>query len=436
MTLPPTRSIKLWLALLYEIDTAGGEAQPATLYPRMRAYFPEITDADIGQLNKRGNNWTNRIQWVRQLLVVRGCLDGNTRGVWRITPLGKHWLTTYWQGTTGDYSTVPQPPLLQAQESTTVTAPPPTIPTTTKATSSRSKTLPPTPLTPVADPIDQLCHSLEESQRQSSTPRLFEQHLTEAFKALGFEATHIGGSSETDVFVRAALGPRSYSAVIDAKTTRNGKVIDSQINFHAIEAHRQARAADFAAVIGVDFSNGQLQKFADQSKVTLVTTRLLVEVLRLHARIPFNLLELRDVFVTPGRAEMSMQTLRERHQQRARHWDLLVEIIDTIGQFAPPKVENLWYVLMAQKHLVDRSSTTAPALDDVVAAVTFLSSRALHIIEEVPGSNGAFQLVVSPIIARQYLTALAQFAGTEHANADDGTRDNVHIGTGLFEQDH
>ncbi len=62
-------------------------------------------------------------------------------------------------------------------------------------------------------------------------------------------------------------------------------------------------------------------------------------------------------------------------------------------------------------------------LDDVVAAVAFMSSRTLHIIEEVPGSNGAFQLVVSPTIARQYLAALAHFADTQQANAGNRTGD-------------
>ena len=217
------------------------------------------------------------------------------------------------------------------------------------------------------------------------------------------------------MFVRAELGPRSYSAVIDAKTTRNGRVIDSQINFPAIEAHRQGRRADFTAVVGVDFSNGQLQTFAGQSKVTLITTGMLVELLRLHSCIPFTLLELKDLFGASGRAEASMQALRERHQQHARHWELLAEIIDTIGRFAPPKVDNLWYVLLAQTRSSDRSPTTAPTLDDVTAAVAFLSSRAVHVLEEVPGSNGAFQLVVSPAVARQRLTALARFTNAPQA---------------------
>src|SRR5262249_38250341 len=40
MPLPSQNDSKLWLALLHEIDQAGGEARPADLYPRLRAYFP------------------------------------------------------------------------------------------------------------------------------------------------------------------------------------------------------------------------------------------------------------------------------------------------------------------------------------------------------------------------------------------------------------
>lgn len=449
MPLPVERSTKLWLALLHEIDRAGGAAAPASLYPKVRAHFPEITEADAAlRLKTGGNAWTNRVQWARNLLAQRGCIARGLHGLWPITPLGKKWLDANWRGDNEDCGAIPQPPVLEATErspsenTAPVETPPSQIrpprrrrahtldiavgdegppsaqpgrkvaeaPTmTVKAISSPPA---PAPLSSVAGPIEQLCRDLEVSQRLSSNPRLFEQHVTAAFASLGFAAIHIGGSGETDVYIRADLGPRSYSAVIDAKTTRYGRAIDSQINFPAIEAHRKGRQADFIAVVGEDFSHGQLQTFADQNRVTLITTEMLIELLRLHHRIPFTLLELQELFATTGRAGASMQVLRERHQQHAHHWTLLAEIIDTIdtiGRYAPPKVDNLWCVLLAKAQSTGFAPTTALAPKDVEQAVAFLASRAMHVLEEVPGSNGAYQLVVSPAIARQRMAALARF---------------------------
>lgn len=91
--------------------------------------------------------------------------------------------------------------------------------------------------------------------------------------------------------------------------------------------------ATYAAVIGEDFSGGQLQKFADQYNVTLLTTNMLCDVLRLHAATPFTLVELRDLFSVRGRADQAVQALRQRNGQHLRHWRLIAEIVDTMEVF-------------------------------------------------------------------------------------------------------
>src|SRR5205807_9646808 len=89
MPLPPYDAIEL--PLLREILTAGGEAEPAYIYPRLRQYFPGIADGDLQATlpGSSANRWTNRSRRARQYLVRKGELFREPRGLWRITPKGR-----------------------------------------------------------------------------------------------------------------------------------------------------------------------------------------------------------------------------------------------------------------------------------------------------------------------------------------------------------
>jgi hypothetical protein len=444
MTLPSDGDPKLWLALLHEIDVAGGQAHPNVVCATMRGYFPAITDEDIERRNIRTgqNTWINRVHWARQNLRERGCLEG-ARGIWRLTPIGKQWLDAKWRGPNADYSALEKPPSLgrsprnrasgivpigqHATDAPSVWPPQTSKPTivTAETAAAASDIVPTRParavqdgqgyLTAIPDPVDHLTRRLQESQRKSGAPQQFERDLAETFEFLGFDAQHIGGAGETDIFVRAALGPLSYSAVIDAKSTHTGRVMDSQINWPVIDAHRQGRGATFAVVVGEDFSGGQLQKFADLYKVTLLTTSMLIELLRLHAGTPLSLRDMRDLFAASGRADAGIQTLGERAREHARHWQLIAQIIDTIGRYErqrpggfAPKVEHMHLLLETQALNAGQPYTVVPTPQEVEDAITFLASRAVGILADVPGSNGAYHLVVSPETARRRLRALAR----------------------------
>jgi hypothetical protein len=239
--------------------------------------------------------------------------------------------------------------------------------------------------------------------------------LAEAFAAFGFEARHVGRSGETDIVISARLGQSSYSAVLDAKSTQSGKVPDAQINWPVIDSHRQSRGATYAAVIGEDFSGGQLQKFADQYKVTLLTTGMLCETLSLHASTPFNLIELRDLFSVHGRADQGVQALHQRNAQHLRHWHLIAEILDTMevfeaklpGGFAP-NIEQLHFLLTTQSVTRGQAATSMPTHQEVTEAVSYLASRAVRVIAEVPGASGDYQLAMSASTARKRVLALAR----------------------------
>ncbi len=113
MALPSEFDSRFWLAILHELEAAGGSDTPANIYPRIRQYFPEITDNDLRQTTATGGNkWTYMIQWARQHLVYRGCIDNSMRGRWFLSDTGRSWLDVNWKGPAADYSKVTKPPIV------------------------------------------------------------------------------------------------------------------------------------------------------------------------------------------------------------------------------------------------------------------------------------------------------------------------------------
>jgi predicted nuclease of predicted toxin-antitoxin system len=88
MALPKKKETEL--PLLREIEAVGGEAKPQTIYSKVTSHFPQITKEDLEETITGGiNKWTNRIQWARQSLVLKGELERYPRGIWRITAKGR-----------------------------------------------------------------------------------------------------------------------------------------------------------------------------------------------------------------------------------------------------------------------------------------------------------------------------------------------------------
>jgi len=76
--------------LLEALIEIGGKGRPRDIYPFVTKRFPKLTEGDLAEIVKSGNNrWKNRIQFVRQILVEKGEIDKSTRGIWAITDKGR-----------------------------------------------------------------------------------------------------------------------------------------------------------------------------------------------------------------------------------------------------------------------------------------------------------------------------------------------------------
>src|SRR5665213_991729 len=87
----------------------------------------------------------------------------------------------------------------------------------------------------------------------ATAPAAFEEAVCEAFDALGFVATHLGGNGNPDGLLDAPLGPLAYRAIIECKTAH----ADTTVNAPRLEEparFREAYHAQYALLVGPAFA--------------------------------------------------------------------------------------------------------------------------------------------------------------------------------------
>lgn len=143
------------------------------------------------------------------------------------------------------------------------------------------------PEQPVATDVDKLIGELWDASRDSGHPDRLERAVERCFSRLGFRTTLLGGSGDTDVLAVANAASRfSYSVVIDAKSTSNGGVSASQVDFDTLELHRRKHDASFIAVVGSSFSEKRICDRAKEHDVALFGISELEKLLKLQEEIP------------------------------------------------------------------------------------------------------------------------------------------------------
>jgi restriction system protein len=81
---------ELELPLLRALEAKGGKARPAEIYEKVRAFFPNLTEAELSETVASGDNrFRNRVRWARQILIDKGDMYRADYGIWGITEKGK-----------------------------------------------------------------------------------------------------------------------------------------------------------------------------------------------------------------------------------------------------------------------------------------------------------------------------------------------------------
>ncbi len=310
MTMPSRAEIHpVLLRVLLEL---GGRARPREAIPKVISAFPAITAEELGepQASGKGSKLNNRIQWARQDLVYSGHIDGSERGVWKLTALGETAAQTA--------APVEQPPVIAEPE------PDPYVPDPAPK---------PDPIAFVPNDFERTAAELIRAATDSRRPDRLEQIVGEALTLLGFETEVIGGPGATDVLAAAPLGIDRYTMVVDAKSAAGGKVPEQQINWVSLQSHRESDRADYAVVVGPDFSAGQLRGRAVDFNVCLLTADELARIVRMQAQTPVSLVELRPLFAASPLARAALEVVEAAARQRTRRMRLIERILQAIDYY-------------------------------------------------------------------------------------------------------
>ena len=164
--------------------------------------------------------------------------------------------------------------------------------------------------------VNLIIKQLKETQYDSTSPTNFEETLKDAFSFLGFEAELIGGSGDTDVLLTANIGQESFKVSVDGKTSKSGKITDSQIDWFSLRDHKNKNRTDFVVVIGPTFAGGNLEERANESNVSLLKTEDLIKLVEAHSKFPFTLTELKDLFRGKGDRSTQLEDLLTQNLSR------------------------------------------------------------------------------------------------------------------------
>ncbi len=164
--------------------------------------------------------------------------------------------------------------------------------------------------------VDLIIKYLEERQYDSTSPANFEETLKNAFSFLGFEAELIGGSGDTDVLLTANIGQESFKVSVDGKTSKSGRITDSQIDWLSLRDHKKKNRTDFVVVVGSTFAGGNLKERANEYNVSLLKTEDLVKLVEAHSKFPFTLTELKDLFRGKGNRSTQLEDLLTQNFSR------------------------------------------------------------------------------------------------------------------------
>lgn len=229
-----------------------------------------------------------------------------------------------------------------------------------------------------------LIRELNRLGRDGNESKPFEAAVGKSFQLLGFNTEHLGGSGQTDVMCLAELAPGDrYRVIVDAKSSGNGTVSETSVNFDVLREHKKKHKADHVVVVGPEFGS-RLKNWAVDNDVILLTIDDLTSILERHFKHPISLTELRE---TLNRVDTFRDELLERYQALERKTHLMGRILALAADEAADEdpvtagaisMENLVYALR-------KEFSPRPSSEEIKECLEFLASPIITALEENKG---------------------------------------------------
>lgn len=271
----------------------------------------------------------------------------------------------------------------------------------------------------VRDETDLLADRIRAAGLESDDAVAFERAIADAFTFLGFKAEHRSGPGDTDVLVTAPMGQETFSAVVDGKSSRHGKVGNRQIDWLALGKHKEQHHARHILVVAPSFSGGDLLDNAAKVDAGLISAEDLAAVVRLHASTPLSLADLTELFRYPGQPERPLQRIQEKAAEVARLQQLLPDIIRTFersyasGVFDPVSADALHHILAHDYGRV------VYARDEITAGLEILCAPLVGALRRVTEATYALQMPIASV-GRRFQAQARQLLDARDRPVDSG----------------
>lgn len=237
--------------------------------------------------------------------------------------------------------------------------------------------------------LEKIIKKLTDTQHKSGAPTEYEIALADAFRFLGFKAKKIGGKGDTDVLLTANVGRESYKVDVDGKTSKNDKVSEAQINWLSLKDHKEKNKSDYVVVVGPDFAGGNLEKRAEEYNVSLLNNSELIRVLEAHAKYPFNLLEIKDLFVESGIITDQVEDLLSQNQNRV---SLLEKFKVVVNEITKIQNANIGYFTFESLVSREKVQELGIELDDINSIIQLLKIPFINAIAQIEANKYVFTL--------------------------------------------
>jgi hypothetical protein len=279
-------------------------------------------------------------------------------------------------------------------------APLETVITTETTPSAKPESMPIATVRALESEEEALAKRLIQAATTSDDAVGFESALAEAFAYLGFRTERRSGPGDTDVLAVAPLGEEAYAAVIDGKSSRQGRVGNAQVDWFALERHKERHGADHILVVAPGFSGGELTRDAERTGAALLTAADLAEVLRLHVGAPFSLPALRDLFRYPGKPDVPLSRMREHARETQRLQRLLPDIVDAVIEAYQYELYDPVNADALLLPLASRRRGRAYSREEVTAALELLCVPQLGILRRVSDGRYVMQMPKATLTRR------------------------------------
>ena len=211
----------------------------------------------------------------------------------------------------------------------------------------------------------------------------FEEATAAAFEFLGFDTQLIGGPGNPDVLVTAAMGEKTYRLLIDSKSRTLGVVQQNDVNFQVLEKQKQNVSVDHVVVVGKDFAGGNLEEFAANSNVRLVSTSEIRDLLLAHAESVIPLDVLRPLFQGGGATDEGvLSEILSSAESKSEVMMLARKVFAAVKEFQDKAgaihTDSLYYILKCEHSVLTIKLTVDFLKSDLIGALAETERGSLY----------------------------------------------------------